>query len=922
MSEQLDKTYHPEGLEQKWYETWEKSKYFAHTGSGEPYCIMLPPPNVTGTLHMGHGFQVTLMDTLIRHARMQGKNTLWQGGSDHAGIATQMVVEQQLIKQGKDRHQVGRENFVKKVWEWRNTSGGKINQQLRRMGASLDWSRERFTMDEGIANAVEKVFIQLFDEGLIYRGKFLVNWDPVLHTALADLEVVSKEEDGHLWHIKYPITNSKEFICVATTRPETILGDTAVAVHPDDERYKHLIGKEVELPLTNRKIPIISDHEVVQDFGTGCVKITPAHDFTDYAIGKRHNLPMINIFTIDAKLNENAPSIYQRLDRFEARKLIVEDLEKANLVKKVEKYKVMIPRGERSGAVIEPYLTDQWFVKAKPLAEPAIEAVKKGELKFVPEKWTKVYYRWLEDIQDWCISRQLWWGHRIPAWYDNAGNVYVAESEFKARKKYKLSDDIELKQDEDVLDTWFSSALWPFATLDWPKKTKELAEFYPTSTLVTGFDIIFFWVARMVMMGIKFLGKVPFKEVYIHGLIRDSEGQKMSKSKGNTLNPLDLIDGIDLESLVQQRKQALMLPKLAEKVERTTRKEFPNGIAAYGTDALRFTFCALASTGRDIIFDMGRIEGYRNFCNKIWNAARYVLMNLKEETYTKKPNLNDLSVYDKWILTEFQQITKKVDRAFKEYRFDHLAQYCYEFIWNQYCDWYLELSKIVLLSENTSEEQKYATKHTLVSVLEASLRLLHPIMPFITEEIWQKIGPKLGKTSSTIMLESYPKFNKDECYEETLKETNWIKDVVTAVRNIRGEMNISPAKKIPVIFNNGHESDKTLSKNHIDALTILAKASKISWLDGAAPTSATALVGDLEILIPLADVIDKKAELKRLDKELLKLNKELTAISTKLDNSNFVEKAPKDVVEKEKIRFNDLKKSISTLQDQISQIQK
>lgn len=921
MSEsQLEKTYHPEDIEKKWYKIWEESNYFAHSNNGDPYCIMLPPPNVTGTLHMGHGFQITLMDALIRHARMQGKNTLWQPGTDHAGIATQMVVEQQLIKKGTDRHQVGRENFVKKVWDWKNTSGGIISQQLRRMGASVDWSRERFTMDEGIAKAVQDAFIRLYDDALIYRGKFLVNWDPVLHTALADLEVVSKEEDGFLWHINYPLADNSGHICVATTRPETLLGDTGVAVNPDDERYKHLIGKDILLPLTNRKIKIIADSDVLQEFGTGCVKITPAHDFTDYAIGKRHQLDMINIFTIDAKLNENAPEKYQGMDRFEARKIIVDDLQKAGFMEKIEPYKVTIPRGERSNSVIEPYLTDQWFVKTKPLAEPAMNAVKNGELEFVPDKWTKVYMRWLEEIQDWCISRQLWWGHRIPAWYDQNGKVYVAETEQAVRKKYSLSDDLTLTQDEDVLDTWFSSALWPFATLDWPQETVELAEFYPTSVLVTGFDIIFFWVARMVMMGLKFLDKVPFKKVYIHGLIRDSEGQKMSKSKGNTLNPLDLIDGIDLESLVKQRTENLMLPKLAEKVEKNTRKEFPNGIAAHGTDALRFTFCALATPGRDINFDMGRIEGYKNFCNKIWNAARYVMMNTADHEYSKNPELKDLSIYDQWILAEFQNSTKKVLEAFSEFRFDNIAQHCYEFIWNEYCDWYLEFSKIVLMSEQSTENQKYATRHTLLYVLESTLRLIHPVMPYISEEIWQKIAPMLGIRAKTIMLQHYPEYHQTTADDNVVKEITWLKQVIFAIRNIRGEMNISPAKKIPLILNNGNEFDKSNTKNHQSTIMTLAKVNDITWLSGNAPASATALVNDLEILIPIAQIIDKKAELKRLDKELMKLNKDLHSITQKLNNSNFVEKAPKEVVEQEKSRQIDIEKSIFTLESQIKQI--
>ena len=735
----MEKTYDPHAIEQHWYQQWEDKNYFAPTGKGSSYCIMIPPPNVTGTLHMGHAFQDTLMDALTRYHRMQGDNTLWQPGTDHAGIATQMVVERQLNAIGKTRHDLGRDDFIKRVWEWKEESGGTITKQLRRMGASLDWQRERFTMDEGLSKSVTEVFVKLHDEGLIYRGKRLVNWDPVLHTAISDLEVISEEENGYMWHMRYPLADGSGHLVVATTRPETMLGDSAVAVHPEDERYKNLVGKEIALPLTGRTIPIIADDYVDPEFGTGCVKITPAHDFNDYEVGQRHDLPLINIFTVDAQINDNAPTKYQGMDRYEARDLIVHDLRELELLEKIDDHKLMVPRGDRSGVVVEPFLTDQWYVKIEPLAKPAIEAVETGKIKFVPENWNKTYFEWMRNIQDWCISRQLWWGHRIPAWYDDAGNIYVAHDEAEARKKYNLDGDVKLRQDEDVLDTWFSSALWPFSTLGWPEKTDALKTFYPTNVLVTGFDIIFFWIARMIMMGLKFMDDVPFHEVYVTGLVRDSDGQKMSKSKGNVLDPLDIINGIDLEALVEKRTSNMMQPEKAKQIEKATRKHFPDGIPAFGTDALRFTLAALASTGRDIRFDLQRIEGNRNFCNKIWNAARYVLMQCEDQDTGIDNDDVELSLADRWIISRLQQVEENISQHFDSYRFDLAAKAIYEFTWHEYCDWYLELSKPILFADESSESAKRGTRRTLVRVLEALLRLSHPIMPFITEEIWQQI---------------------------------------------------------------------------------------------------------------------------------------------------------------------------------------
>ena len=924
----MEKTYNPHAIEQHWYNSWEQNGYFAPQGTGTtPYCIMIPPPNVTGTLHMGHAFQDTLMDLLIRYHRMVGDNTLWQAGTDHAGIATQMVVERQLAQEGKTRHDLGREAFIEKVWEWKAHSGGHITRQLRQMGSSLDWSNERFTMDDGLSHAVREVFVRLYDEGLIYRGKRLVNWDPVLHTAVADLEVQSQEEQGSLWHLRYPFAEGNEALIVATTRPETMLGDTAIAVHPKDERYQHLIGKEVELPLTGRTIPVIADEHVDPEFGSGCVKITPAHDFNDYEVGQRHNLPMINIFTVDAKLNENAPAAYQGMDRFEARKKIVADLEAAGLLVEIKPHKLMIPRGDRSHAVIEPFLTDQWFVKVGPLADEAIQVVEDGRIKFIPDNWKKTYFEWMRNIQDWCISRQIWWGHPIPAWYDESGQVYVGYSESQVREKYTIPETVKLSPDTDVLDTWFSSALWPFSTLGWPEETERLKTFYPTSVLVTGFDIIFFWVARMIMMGLKFMGDVPFHEVYIHGLIRDADGQKMSKSKGNVLDPLDLINGIELEPLVLKRTTGLMQPEMAPKIEEATRKQYSKGIAAFGTDALRFTFTALASTGRDIRFDLGRIEGYRNFCNKLWNATRYVLMNT--ENAIVDVETVELSLSDKWIISRLQQIEEEAHQHIKAYRFDLLANTLYDFTWHEYCDWYLELSKPILQSEQATEAQKQGTRQTLVRVLETLLRLLHPITPFITEELWQRVAP-LAKpalfqkeTAQTIMLQAYPQPQADKIDKQAEADIEWIKQFVLGVRRIRAEMDIAPNKPLPVLLQNGSADDEQKWQTHESFITHLARLESVTWLEAnreEAPESAIALVGEMRVLIPLAGLIDVKAELKRLNKEMEKLKKELAKCTAKLNNPKFTERAPAEIVEKERQRVTEMSASLQELETQAAKI--
>ena len=882
----MDKTYQPAALERRHYERWEQSGYFVPAGGGDPYCIVIPPPNVTGTLHMGHAFQDTIMDALTRYYRMKGATTLWQPGTDHAGIATQMVVERLLNAEGKTRHDLGRDAFVARVWDWKEHSGNQISQQLRRMGASLDWSRDRFTMDPGLSAAVREVFVQLYDEGLIYRGKRLVNWDPVLHTALSDLEVMAAEESGHLWRFRYPLVDGDGHLVVATTRPETMLGDTAVAVHPQDERYTRLVGSQVELPLTGRTIPIVADDYVDPEFGTGCVKITPAHDFNDYEVGARHDLPLLNVFDQDARLNDNAPPAYRGLDRFEARQRIVADLRDLELLDGIDDHRLMVPRGDRSGAVLEPFLTDQWYVQAQTLAGPAIEAVENGRVRFVPENWAKTYFEWMHNIQDWCISRQLWWGHRIPAWYDAEGNIYVARDEDDARRKYQLANDLPLRQDEDVLDTWFSSALWPFSTMGWPEQTEELARFYPTSVLVTGFDIIFFWVARMIMMGLKFMGDVPFREVYIHGLVRDHDGQKMSKSKGNVLDPTDIIDGVDLETLLAKRTEGLMQPHLKEKIEAATRRQFPQGIPEFGTDALRFTFAALATTGRDIRFDLGRVEGYRNFCNKLWNATQFVLTN----TQDLDPGEIELSVADRWIRARLRHATELVHQNFAIYRLDLVAQALYEFTWHEFCDWYLELTKPTLNDPRAAVALSRGTRRTLAETLETLLRLLHPLMPFITEELWLRVAPRVGCSDATIMLRPMPTADALPADPDAEAEINWVQNFVVGIRQIRGEMDINPSQALTAQLAEASDMDRRRAMDHETYLTRLARLDNIEILpSGAEPSrgAATALLGDMRILVPLAGVIDLAAERDRLHKVAERLRKDLGKSEAKLGNEKF-----------------------------------
>ncbi len=936
----MDKTYDPRALEQRWYQTWETRGYFEPEGQGDGYCIMIPPPNVTGSLHMGHGFNNTVMDTLIRYRRMQGRPTLWQPGTDHAGIATQMVVERQLEADGRSRHDLGRDAFIQRIWEWRGESGGNITRQLRRLGSSLDWAHERFTMDEGLSNAVKEVFVRLYEEGLIYRGKRLVNWDPKLHTAVSDLEVISEEEAGFMWHMKYPLSNGQGHLTVSTTRPETMLGDCAVAVNPEDERYRHLIGELVELPLTGRRIPIVADEHADPEFGTGCVKITPAHDFNDYAVWQRHrdenpiaSQPhggLINIFTVDAAIRDNEPeegqlipAAYVGMDRFAARKQIVADLESQGLLEKIVDHRLPVPRGDRSGVVIEPFLTDQWYVKIAPLARPAIEAVEDGRIRFVPDNWKNTYFDWMRNIQDWCISRQIWWGHRIPAWYDAEGNVYVGRSEAEVRTKHDLPTDYPITQDEDVLDTWFSSALWPFSTLGWPEDTERLRQFYPGNVLVTGFDIIFFWVARMIMFGMKFMdGEVPFKEIYIHGLVRDSHGQKMSKSKGNVLDPIDLIDGIDLESLVAKRTSGMMQPQLAKKIEKQTRKDFPEGIPGFGTDALRFTFASLASTGRDINFDLGRIEGYRNFCNKLWNASRYVMMNTENQDCGQSGGAVELSAADRWILSRLQSTIRTVTESIDGYRIDLAAQAVYAFTWNEYCDWYLELSKPALSGDAVSQAAKRGTRRTLVRVLETLLRLAHPIMPFITEEIWQRVAPLAGTHGETVMLQPYPVADDSLNDPAAEGEMEWVKQFILGIRKIKGEMNIAPGKPVPVLLANTSAQDRAWAEAARPYLDFLARTESVLILaDGEeGPESAIALVGEMKILIPLAGLIDKEAELKRLEKEINRIKGDLERTEKKLQNPNFVDKAPEAVVQKEKDKLADGRKALANLESQAGKI--
>ncbi|SDL25253.1 valyl-tRNA synthetase [Modicisalibacter muralis] len=947
----MDKTYQPEQIETRWYQRWEADNRFAPSGEGQPYAIMIPPPNVTGSLHMGHAFQDTIMDTLIRWRRMQGHNTLWQVGTDHAGIATQMLVERKLAAEtGQTRHDLGREAFIDKVWEWKTESGGHITRQLRRMGASADWSRERFTMDDGFYKAVQEVFVRLHDEGLIYRGKRLVNWDPTLHTAISDLEVENREQQGQFWHFRYPLADGaltddgKDYLIVATTRPETLLGDTGVAVNPDDPRYASLIGKFVELPLVGRRIPIVADEHADMEKGSGCVKITPAHDFNDYEVGKRQDHVLINVFSQNAEVLERAeifdlqgrplpdedaslPAAYAGLDRFAARDKIVADMQALGLLEQVETVNNTLPYGDRSGDVIEPLLTDQWFVAVEQLAKPAIAAVENGDIQFVPKNYENMYFAWMRDLQDWCISRQLWWGHRIPAWYDPEGNVYVARSEAEAREKYGLEPDVLLIQDDDVLDTWFSSGLWTFGTLGWPEETPELATFHPSSVLVTGFDIIFFWVARMIMLTGKFTGQVPFKTVYVHGLVRDAQGQKMSKSKGNVLDPIDLIDGIDLETLVAKRTGNMMQPQQAKKIEKATRAEFPEGIEPHGTDALRYTFLSLATTGRDVKFDMGRLDGFRNFCNKLWNASRYVLMNTEGEDIGRDGKDDvELSLADRWIVSRLQQTEAQVTRALEEFRFDHASQALYEFVWNEYCDWYLELSKPVLWDENASSEAKRGTRRTLVRVLETILRLAHPMMPYISEEIWQRVAPLAGKASAdgseSIMNQPWPEAETNKIDEQAERDIEWLKGVIVAVRNVRAEMNIAPGKPLDVLLTKGNDADRQRLADNRPFLAKLAKLQSVAWLDepSEAPLSATQLVGDMEVLVPMAELIDKDAELTRLAKEIDKQDAFIGGIERKLGNDSFVAKAPAAVVEKERAKLADAQASRAVLVEQRDKI--
>jgi valyl-tRNA synthetase len=910
----MDKVFAPREVERRLYERWESLGLFAPRGEGAPFCIVIPPPNVTGTLHMGHAFQHTLMDALTRWRRMRGDDVLWQPGTDHAGIATQMVVERQLDAEGKRRTDLTRDAFLARVWSWKAESGGTITRQMRRLGDSVDWSRDRFTMDPGLSAAVTEAFVRLFEEGLVYRGKRLVNWDPVLLTAVSDLEVLNEEEQGHLWHLRYPLADGGGHLVVATTRPETMLGDTAVAVHPDDERYRHLVGRHVRLPIAERGIPIVADTYVDPAFGSGCVKITPAHDFNDYEVGERHGLPKINIFAPDATLNDDVPLRYRGLDRFEARRRIVAELEAAGLVERIDAHRLMVPRGDRSGAVIEPYLTDQWYVRIAPLAAPAIAAVERGEIRFVPENWAKTYFEWMRNIRDWCVSRQLWWGHRIPAWYDADGRVFVGRSEAEVRARHGLAESIALRQDEDVLDTWFSSALWPFSTLGWPERPPELARYYPTSVLVTGFDIIFFWVARMIMFGLKFMGDVPFRDVYITGLIRDEHGQKMSKSKGNILDPLDIVDGIDLESLVAKRTSGLMQPHLAPAIGRATRREFPDGIPAAGTDALRFTFAALAGPSRDIRFDLGRVAGYRNFGNKLWNAARFVLLTV--EAATPSAGTESPSVADRWIRARFGQAIAAVDAALAAYRFDYAANALYEFTWYEFCDWYLELAK--------PDAARLGTRRTLVEVLEALLRALHPLMPFITEEIWQRVAPLAARGGVSIVVAPWPRVADFPADDEALAAVAWVQRVVLAVRQIRGEMDIKPSQRVPLRLAGAGPADVAALDRHRGWLERLAGLGDIRVLAPGEPEpeSATALVGDLRLLVPMAGLIDVKAELERLGRLSSRTQGELRKAQGKLGNASFVQNAPPEVVAQERERVAAFERDLANLEAQLARVRR
>jgi len=912
--------YDPKKIEQPLYQAWESAGYFAPSGQGEPFSIAIPPPNVTGTLHMGHAFQHSLVDAIIRRKRMQGNNTLCQMFTDHVAISTQIIVAEQLAKKGLKPSDIGREAFIETAFEWKETSGGQISQQLRRMGASLHWETERFTLDEGLSMAVIEVFTRLFDEGLIYRGKRLVNWDPKLATSISDLEVISEEEQGSLWHIRYPLADdSAETLVVATTRPETMLGDAAVAVHPDDDRYQHLIGRSLMLPLSNRVIPIIADAYVDPEFGTGCVKITPAHDFNDYEVGQRHDLPLISIMNPDGTIADNAPSPYVGLDRFEARKKIVHDLSQADLIASIDDHRLMVPRGEKTGVVIEPLLSDQWFVRVEALAKPAIEAVEDGSIKFIPKQAENIYFAWMRELKDWCISRQQWWGHRIPAWYDPEGNIYVGRSLEEVRTQFSIPEAIALRQDDDVLDTWFSSALWTFSTLGWPEKTKALETFHTTNLMVTGHDIISFWVSRMIMMTLKFMDEVPFKEVYIHGLVTDAEGQKMSKSKGNGLDPMDIIDGISADALIAKRTQNLLQERQRAKIEKATRKEFPNGIEPFGTDALRFTFCAIATSARSMRFDLKRVEGYRNFCNKLWNAANFVAMSTNQPIHHEAPIA---SVADHWIRLQFGHTTHIVNQAMDNYRFDLAAKAIYEFVWDEFCDWYLELSKPVLTADATNTAMKAGTQACLVEILEGILRLAHPFIPFITETLWLAL-PQSERQGPSLMLAAYPEHGPVDLDAATeVADIRWIKNIVGALRNIRGEQDIPPNKAIPILFTQGAQSDRERQSKFADLITALVKTSDMSWLEDEtnAPPSAIQLVGTLKILVPLAGLIDTQAEIERLDKAINKIQQDIIRVEQKLANEAFVNNAPADIVEKEKAKIQSYQSAKIDLENQKARI--
>ena len=936
----MDKNYRPAEIEERGYDLWTRLNLFSGDGDAEPYCIILPPPNVTGTLHMGHAFQGTLMDCLCRYQRLMGKRVLWQPGTDHAGIATQIVVERQLANKQLTRDDLGRKAFIDKVWEWKRESGGTITRQFRRLGASLDWERECFTMDEHSSLAVREAFIRLYKDGLIYRGKRLINWDPVLKTAVSDLEVISEEEAGHLWELRYPVAGADDHVTVATTRPETMFGDTAVAVHPDDERYRHLIGRMLSLPLTGRTIPVVGDEHVDMTFGTGCVKVTPAHDFNDYEIGTRHDLPVINIFNDDATLNDAVPDAYRNLDRYEARKRVIADLDNAGLLANTTNYKHMVPRGERSGQVVEPRLSDQWFVRATPLAEQAIRAVEDGRIGFVPEHWSNTYFDWLRNIQDWCISRQIWWGHRIPAWYDEAGQIYVGHDEEAVRSEYRLGQTVKLHQDNDVLDTWFSSALWPFSTQGWPDKTPELRTFYPGCVLVTGFDIIFFWVARMVMMGMYFMDEVPFKTVYVHGLVRDGSGQKMSKSKGNTLDPLDLSDGITLDDLLEKRLRNVMQQSIGKRILRDTRKEFPHGIKPHGIDALRFTFASMASTGRDIRFDLGRLEGYRNFCNKLWNAARYVIGLCADAPLVSAgtssgtgitPTKTRVPIND-WITGHLNCLTENTHRYYKDYRFDKLAQSIYDFVWHDYCDWYLEFSKVVQNSDD--DEQRVENRRHLITVLEAVLRLLHPIIPYITEDIWQQLKPFAGQLMLEMpesilqsaypkVLESSPDSTGDEAGNDIAgNDIEWVRQLIAALRRTRTELQISPKTQVPVRVKYWRDNDKACYEKHRALIETLANIAEPEWLSDDAPVqkSALALHNEIRFLIPAEGLIDVRAEVQRLEKEIARATKQLNGIRNQMNRPDFTDKAPPEIIRQKHLLAEELQQKTEHLKRQLDSL--